>query len=551
MSAIIVIEHSRRDPLVSVRGALIGLLLCLFLAPSAYAAGPEVRIDSGALQGLELDNGTRAFLGIPYATAARWRPPAAVAAWNDPRAATDYGAYCPQILRDSYPQWISAHYASLPMAEDCLHLNVWAPQSGQKALPVLVYLHGGNMQFGAGSLPVYDGRELAAEGFVIVTLNYRVGFFGRFAHPSLTSTQAGEPLVNYGLMDQIAALEWVQRNIAAFGGDPEQVTLFGHSAGGVAVNFLMVSPPAKGLFQRAIAQGSGVLLDRTREAFKRGPAGAAGPSFEDVGVDLAEHFSIAGDHKAVASALRALSVTEILDYQGSFQISFNPVVDGVVVPEHIAVAFEKGLQQDIPYIGGANDWEHNQITVNVPLIGQWFMAGAFLEGMSDEDLAAFDDQWTRIGRSQRWFSEGLFLASTRYLAAQMDKVSSPAWQYRVTYVQENLRGEVPGAAHGMEVPFLFNRLREHPEYQRPQNVVLTERDFTWADTVRAYWLNFARGGNPNGPGLPEWPEYKPDTDQTQELGAEIVTRTGLNKQALDLLEARALARRRDWLAAQP
>ena len=434
------------------------------------------------------------------------------------------------------------------MSEDCLSLNVWAPDRRRRPLPVMVYLHGGNMQFGAGSLPVYDGRYLAEQGFVIVTLNYRVGFLGRFAHPALTATQPDEPLVNYGLMDQIAALEWVQRNIAAFGGDPGNVTLFGHSAGGVAVNFLMIAPAAKGLFHRAIAQGSGVLLDRTREAFVRGPAGAVGPSSEELGLDLAQHFDLAGDDSTLAIKLRSLSAKEILDYQGGFQISFNPAVDGVVVPEHIAVAFEKGLQHDVPYIGGANSWEWNQITVGVPLVAQWFMAGAFLEGLSDEDLAIFDDQWTRVGRSHRWFAEGLFLTSTRYLVKQMSRVSSPAWQYHVTYVQENLRGEVPGAAHGMEVPFLFGRLRAHPEYQRPENVPLTAADFAWGDMLRAYWLNFARDGNPNGPGLPEWPEYEADTDWTMELGQDIGPRQGLYRDSLDFLERRALARRDAWLA---
>jgi para-nitrobenzyl esterase len=409
----------------------------------------------------------------------------------------------------------------------------------------MFYIHGGNMQFGAGSLPVHDGGILAAEGVVLVNINYRINFLGRFAHPALTHLQSGEPLVNYGVMDQIAALEWVQRNIRAFGGDPDNVTIFGHSAGGVSVNFLMVAPASEGLFHKAIAQGSGVALDLNRDAYEKGMPGAMGPSQEDIGVDLVEYFKISGTDEEVAQTLRDLSTDDILEFHATRQISFNPAVDGIVIPDHIAKMFERGEQHDVPYLAGANSWEWSQIA-GVPLIGKWFMAGQFLEGMSDEDLAVFDDQWTRIGVSQRWFAEGLFLTSTRYLARQMGTVSSPAYLYYTTYVQTNLRGQVPGTAHGVEMPFVFGNVAEHPEFNRPEVVELTAEDLAWGDTVRAYWLSFAKTGNPNGPGRPQWPAYEAESDLTMVLGEEFRPVAGLNAETLDYLEMRALVRRAEF-----
>jgi para-nitrobenzyl esterase len=528
--------------------------LWLFLsAPSAALdAAVVVQTDRGTVAG-SLESGIQVFRGIPYAAAPtgdwRWRPPQWVEPWEGTRSAAQFGPVCPQ-QRGVYPQWATEHIDAVGMDEDCLSLNIWAPaKRGAELLPVMFYIHGGNMQFGAGSLPVHDGAILADEGVVLVNINYRINFLGRFAHPAMTRLQAGEPLINYGVMDQIAALEWVQRNIAAFGGDPDNVTIFGHSAGGVSVNFLLTTPASKGLFHKAIAQGSGVAIDRIRHGYDRGLPGPMELSQEDLGVEMADYFEIAGTDAEVVEALRGLSAEQVLEFHQTKQIAFNPVVDGVVVTDDIAKVFERGEQHDVPYIAGANSWEWNQID-NVPLIGKWFMATEFLRGMSDEDLAVFDDQWTRIGVSQRWFLEGIFLTSTRYLAAQMANVSSPAWLYHVTYVQTNLRGEVPGAAHGVEMPFVFGNVRERPELNRPQVVELTEEDFTWGDAVRGYWVSFAKTGNPNGGGRPVWPEYRAETDQAMDLGEEITPRAGMYKESLDYLQERALIRRAEFEATQ-
>jgi para-nitrobenzyl esterase len=528
--------------------AVLGLLLT---APAPVPAeNVVVRTDSGDVAG-QIEHGIQVFRGIPYAAAPsgnwRWRPPQPVASWEGIRSAEQFGPVCPQRL-GMYPAWADEYIESVGMDEDCLSLNIWSPVNrGEALLPVMFYIHGGNMQFGAGSLPIHDGAILAGEGVVLVNINYRINFLGRFAHPAMTRMQAGEALVNYGVMDQIAALEWVQRNIRMFGGDPGNVTIFGHSAGGVSVNFLMTTPASKGLFHKAIAQGSGVAIDLNRQGFERGLPGAMVLSQEDLGIEMTEYFGITGTDAEVVDALRSLSVAQVLEFHKTKQIAFNPAVDGIVVTDDIARVFERGEQHNVPYIGGANSWEWNQIN-NVPLIGKWFMATEFLEGMSDEDLAVFDDQWTRIGVSQRWFAEGLFLTSTRYLAAQMANVSSPAWLYHVTYVQTNLRGEVPGAAHGVEVPFVFGNVRNRPEFNRPEVVELTDEDFAWGDTVRGYWVSFAKTGDPNGGGRPDWPEYKADSDLAMDLGENIQPRSELYKETLDYLQMRALARRAEYEA---
>lgn len=515
---------------------------------AAGSDAPVARTTAGLVSGIAAD-GLHIFRGIPYAAPPvgerRWRAPAPPPAWSGVRKAERFGPVCPQAT-GKYPAWADEHIRAVGMSEDCLTLNIWAPaKAGPQPWPVMVYLHGGNMKYGAGSFPEHDGRVLGRNGLVVVNLNYRLGFLGRFAHPALARTQPDEPRANYGVMDQIAALEWVRDNIAAFGGDPAQVTIFGHSAGGVSVNVLMVTPASKGLFQRAIAQGSAITLDADRHVSKRGVPGVLTVPWQEISEALAAHFGIEGDDANVLHALRSLTPAQVIEYQEKQLINFNPVVDGRLVPDDIARVFERGEQHHVPYIGGANSWEWDQIA-EVPLIGRWFMSGAMLEGLSDEDLAVFDDQWTRIGLARRWFAEGMFLDSTRYLARQASRGSSPVWLYHVTYVQESLRGKVPGAGHGIEVPFIFGVLRERPEINGPKPADLTEADFAWGDQVRQYWINFAKHGDPNGPGLPYWPRYTIPADEALVLGERIHPQSGLYKETLDYLDQRALMRRSAW-----
>ena len=529
----------------AVRPALVLVLLCL-VAQVALAATPTASLASGVLAGVQQE-GLHLFRGVPFAAAPvgelRWRPPAAVQPWKGVRDATRFGPVCPQ-QRNGKRAWVNAHIDAVGMSEDCLTLNVWAPATGGP-YPVMVYFPGGNMKFGAGSYPKHDGSTLARNGLVVVTVNYRIGFLGRFAHPALTRTQRGEPLVNYGVMDQIAALEWVRDNIAAFGGDPGSVTIFGHSAGGVSVNTLMVTPASKGLFHRAIAQGSAISIDHDRHCFEPGIPGAQGASWQSLGEAMAAKFGATGSDAAVVRRLRQLTPAEIVEYQEKQFTGFNPCVDGTVIPDDVAEIFERGEQHDVPYIGGANSWEWGQLD-DVPLIGKWFLAGGFLEGLSKEDLAIFDDQWTRIGQVERWYAEGLFLLSTRYLAKQMSRVRSPAWLFHVDYVQTSQRPDTPGATHGLEVPFVFGSARKYPETTAAGTV--SAEDLAWGDRVRGYWINFAKTGNPNGPGLPEWPAYEPGTDLAMLLGEKLMPKAGLYRESLDYLEKRALVRRAEFEA---
>ncbi len=517
-------------------------------ALAVFGCSPEdgsVATENGRVFGV-VEGALTVYRGIPYAApplgVLRWRPPEPGAKWEGVRQATKFGPVCPQNVKSTTPAWLKETIAEQTMSEDCLTLNIWAPLAqGPEPFPVMVYIHGGNYRAGAGSYPVYDGAALANEGVVLVTINYRIGFLGRFAHPAMSRLQGQEPLANYGLMDQVAALEWVKRNIKEFGGDPDNVTIFGHSAGGVSVNALMVSPSSKGLFHKAIAQGSAVGVDHTRFLSKRGLPGGVEQSMEGLGEKFARHFKIEGEDQDIAAAMRALPVEDILAYQLRAPDTLNPVVDGIVIPDSIAVLFSKGKQHNVPYLAGNNSWEWNQIAIGPPQLHE-FLAEAFLSGLSDEQLSVYDGL-SRVEMSRRWFAEGMFLTSTRYLAKQMAHVSAPAYLFRYTYVQENLRGEIPGAPHGAEVAFLFDSVRDRPELQRPREVPLTDSDLAMGELVRGYWVSFAKTGDPNGGGRPFWPVYEPSSDVTMELGVQVAPRKGMSSDILEFHESNLLKRR--------
>ncbi len=531
------------------------LISCLVFWSSANAMSQRppgvVKTETGLVQGT-IEDDVAVFKNIPYAASPmgtlRWRAPQRAVSWNGVRATDTFGPACPQILQPTEKAWRLAHIDKVGTSEDCLTLNIWAPAAKPRSpLPVMVYIHGGNYQRGSGSEPRYVGNSLVRDGVMLVTINYRIGALGRFAHPALSRLQADEPLGNYGILDQIAALEWVQRNIEAFGGDPGNVTIFGHSAGGVSVNVLMVSPLAKGLFHRAIAQGSGIALDKTRHMTKKGrPGGLEAPQEYD-GQMMAENLGIEGDDEAIAEGLRALTTEEILQYQTSKFLLFPPVVDGTIIPGDIPVLFDQGKQHDVPYMAGANSYEWGQIVGGPPALHE-FLAEGFLEGLNDEDLSIFGDlNWVDLSR--QWFAVGLFLSSTRYLVDRMKTVSSPSYLYHFAYVQENLRGQIPGAPHGSEVPFVFDVVRDRPELQYPNALENTQADFAMGDLVHDYWIAFAKTGDPNGGDRPVWPAYDPSTDLAMVFDETHEAQGALHKETLDYLEERALIRRANFNAA--
>jgi para-nitrobenzyl esterase len=428
----------------------------------------------------------------------RWRPPQSPARWEGVRAMQQVGAACIQSPLGA------ARASSLPQSEDCLTLNVWAPKNARQAA-VMVWLHGGGFVQGSGGLPFYSGQSLAGKGVVVVTLNYRLGDLGFFAHPELSRESPGEPAVNFGLMDQIAALRWVQKNIAAFGGDPKQVTLFGESAGAMSVYTLMASPAARGFFARAIAE-SGPILGPMRTLAQ----------LERSGQERARAWG-AQDLKA----LRALPA-QTFSHPGLT----GPAIDGKYVLEEPRAAFAEGRQAAVPFLLGANSFEASLMAL-LGISGSGLTA---LTGLGDEKLReVYGDDPQR--RTQQIFEDAGFLEPTRFFAARMQKTGTAAYLYYFSYVAERRRAQSPGAAHGGEVLFVF----DNPPSGALASL-MTEADLKMADTVSAYWVNFAKTGNPNASGLPGWPAYRASTDRLLELGPEIAVRENFRKPQLDRIE---------------
>jgi para-nitrobenzyl esterase len=505
-------------------------LISIAVIASAADVSPPVTIDTGALTGVMVGD-ILVYRGIPYAAPPvgelRWRPPQPPAQWQGVRAFDEFGPACPQHARADRPGVLKK------IDEDCLSLNIWAPArpSGQKR-PVMVWIHGGAFVQGSGSWPFYDGAELAGQGVVVVTINYRVGRLGFFAHPALTAEDPHGPLGNYGLMDQIAALEWVQRNIAAFGGDPDTVTIFGESAGGASVNYLMISPLSKGLFHRAIAQSGGG--HQVTVHIRKGLPGRGQP-LEARGSSFAKEQGITGAN--ALTELRALPMEKVLGEPGRRAIGFGPVIDGVVVPADIGVLFGRGEQHDVPFMVGANDYE-GSLTAAFAITPEMIKASA---GEEAEALWAayagdgIDDE--KILANKIW-GDASFVAGARYLAGKMSTVSSPAYLYHFTYLTSGRRGQIPGAPHGGDVPYVFGNVEKLTMFR---GMVKTE-DVAMGKLVSGYWVQFAKTGNPNGGGRPHWPVYETASDALLELGEEVAVRTGFAKEKMDIFDARYLRR---------
>ncbi|MGC2332600.1 MAG: carboxylesterase family protein [Candidatus Acidiferrales bacterium] len=469
-----------------------------------------VHLDSGLVSGIAGSDATvRVFLGIPYAAPPvgklRWRPPQPAAHWDGVRKADQFGANCMQ------PAFRGAIPAANPpkMSEDCLLLNVWtAATSVRERRPVMVWIHPGGYQTGSGSAPGYNGEALAKKGVVLVTINYRLGVFGFFSYPELTKESEHHASGNYGFMDQVAALEWVQRNIAAFGGDPHRVTVFGDSAGAASIANLMGSPQAKGLFQRASGE-SGAWM-----GISLAPARTLAEA-EESGVKMAEAL-----HAQSLEDLRALPAEDLLKGgRGG-----GPVIDGWFLPEDVGTVFAEGRQNDVPFISGSNKDEGTFFLR--PTTAQKFIersrarfadqADAFLElypADSDEQanasqLAAFRDELAFVNRI--------------WARAQTKTGHSKAFLYYFTHdppapVGSTSRGGFgSGATHGSEAQYIFQNLLPPRAW--------TDLDHQVSEMLSSYWVNFATNGDPNGKGLAKWPAFNDKTsDRPMVLGdrAEI------------------------------
>lgn len=455
--------------------AAMGLLLLAGCQPAnlrnAAPGVPVVQVDSGALAGAR-EGELAVFRGIPYAAAPvgerRWAAPAPMPAWDGTRAATAFGASCPQPV---VPPPFGVEGAT---SEDCLFLNVWAPQARDAKLPVFVWIHGGAFLIGSGSQPIYDGAQLARRGMVVVTLNYRMGALGFLNHRALAGQAGGS--ANFGLLDQIAALRWVERNITAFGGDPGNVTLAGESAGGVSVQALMASPLARGLFDKAIIQSGGGL---SAMAVSQGPlALAAGDAWAA---------SVGASATASLAELRVLPVDKIA---AARFIAF-PSVDGAVLARNPAVSFARGEQARVPLLIGANSWEAS-LAVLDDAYAQLLLGPAYAGLLDSYRALGLDDKAAR----EQLRTDLYFVQPGRHIAALHAK-DNPTWLYHFEMVPASLRALQPGAAHAGELPYLFGT---------PASMFATwdAKDRAVSADMMARWARFVAVGDPNPRGSRAW-----------------------------------------------
>lgn len=466
----------------------------------------SVAVEGGLISGKTDTSGqVKIFKGIPFATPPlgdlRWKAPQAIKPWEGIKACTENPAAPMQNPPVPFFAW-SAEFLipKEPISEDCLYLNIWttAEKSDEKR-PVMVWIYGGGFGSGGNTVPLYDGEDLAKKGIVVVNLNYRVGILGFLAHPELSAENSDQTSGNYGILDQIAALEWVKKNIAAFGGDPNNVTIAGQSAGAFSVNALVVSPKAKGLFHKAIAQSGGMftrnngLVSELQGAEERGKK-----LTEDMGLSISD--------------LRAMPADSLIKIQGRF----GPVFDGKVLPG-VRQAFEEGKFADVPLLTGWN--ADDRVSGNQVISPDEFVANAKKQygGRAGEYLQLFPAS-NEVELHETLKTIGILgFAFQNYTWARMqtEKGQNDAYLYYFTRVPP---GEPNyGAFHSAEFSYALHTLRN---WNRPFEQV----DYDLEKNMSDYWVNFVKTGSPNSDGLPEWPVFDPENPLVIELGAEVKAR---------------------------
>lgn len=505
------------------------LLTVAALASARSPMPAPVMTQSGPVIGIQAD-GVRAFKGIPYAQPPvgplRWRAPKRPRPWTEPLDAAAFGPIC--LQPDNV---LTAGQASNQAAsEDCLTLNVWAPEQRAAPRPVLFWIHGGGFRFGSGAIP---GETFATQDAVVVSINYRLGPLGWIAHPALKSKAA-----NFGLQDMILALNWVQNNIAEFGGDPNNVTIFGVSAGGMAVNLLLASDAASGLFHKAIAQsGYGTwALPRSRRAAQPAPLSMSMGAAESAEVIAETVIARVTNAKQTRKHLRRLDGQALVEAVSGFQV---PIVDGVTVLEEPAIRFMRGQQAKVPFMTGGNSFEGSVMAgsgISAATLAADFAADlASARGLYAADFAVSEAQGLA-----RLFGDNRYLLAAHSMGLSMANSGAPTWLYYVDFVAPAQRQQVPGAPHGGDAMILLGgHLSPDPEVQAV------------ARRMQQYWLQFARTGNPNGATssrtdgverADSWPAFDAQRQAWLRIGSTDRAAPGLLADKLALLNRRYLQR---------
>jgi len=498
----------------------IAVLATVISAP-LLADSLTVKTAQGKAHGKTINNGqVKAFLGLPYAAAPvgalRWKAPQPPAKWNGERDATSYGAHCAQ--NHAFDDLV---FEDSGQSEDCLFLNVYAPASSQpkSKLPVMFWIHGGGYFAGASSEPRHNGDFLPLKGVVLVTINYRLGVFGFLATADLAK-EANGAAGNYGLLDMVAALQWVKANISQFGGDPNNVTIFGESAGSFAVSTLMASPMANGLFHKAIGESGaafgGALPTDSLDAREQ----KDGAWVASLGVKSLEE-------------LRALPATRILDAVKSKQSGFSPVIDGRLLTEPVPETYAGGKQAHVPLLAGWNRDEGSFVTQH-PLTAKGFKsyASALFQDRAPEFLKLYPaDTDAQALRSAIDYAGDTFIAfgTWKWIEAHRRTGDSPVYRYHLELAAPVSKYHPESFAfHSDDIEYVFGTLDTR------QGAVWREEDRKLSDQMMSYWTNFARTGDPNGPGLPAWPIYGKD-DSLIHLDSTITSGPDTERQRYEFL----------------